>query len=157
MKKRIIFRLGITASLLSLFLLCSCNSETKNPNATSEPTTSISEESTHTDPNTSEESSETTFKLKIQIKNLCGMDFGMFSMIDPATGEQLNLNSVANKELLTLNADWPKDASIMQWALYDMNGNLVAEAKTDISKASSEVTITFNGDGKIESIEETMN
>lgn len=97
-----------------------------------------------------------TFPLEIRIKNISGMSFGMFSMIDPITGKQKNLNAIADREILTLESEWPRDVTIMQWALYDSEGTLLVEAKTDITKATSQVQLTFHGEGSIETIEESF-
>ena len=67
-----------------------------------------------------------------------------------------NLNAIADREILTLESEWPRDVTVMQWALYDTEGKLLAEAKTDISKATSQVQLTFHGEGSIEKIEESF-
>ena len=61
-----------------------------------------------------------------------------------------------DREILTLESEWPRDVTVMQWALYDTEGKLLAEAKTDISKATSQVQLTFHGEGSIEKIEESF-
>lgn len=157
MKKSSHFPLGIIASILSLTLLCACNFNTDLLAGANKNSTSAQSQESHTDKSSEtggfETVAENTYKLKIHIKNVCGIDFGMFSMIDPATGEQLDLTSVSTNEILTLTADWPIGATVMQWSLYDTDGNLLIGEDTDISKASSEVFLTFEGDGKIEHFE----
>lgn len=94
--------------------------------------------------------------LTITITNMCGADIGMFSVIDPLSGEQVNVDSLANGESLTLTADWPSSVENFDWALYNQDGNLCVESTTDISSANSSVTLTLTGDGNFEGVEEAF-
>lgn len=169
MTKKRFLQLGLTVPLLLLTLFCGCGPEDRTdlpsgdiPSSQTEesPVTEVSGETdaSSTEELTIEDSSgeKDTFTLTIRVKNICGMSFGMFSMIDPVTGKQENLNAIADREILTLESEWPRDVTVMQWALYDTEGKLLAEAKTDISKATSQVQLTFHGEGSIEKIEESF-
>ena len=169
MTKKRFLQLGLTVPLLLLTLFCGCGPEDRTdlpsgdiPSSQTEETPVI-EASGETDASSTEEltiedtsGEKDTFTLTIRVKNICGMSFGMFSMIDPVTGKQENLNAIADREILTLESEWPRDVTVMQWALYDTEGKLLAEAKTDISKATSQVQLTFYGEGSIEKIEESF-
>ena len=85
---------------------------------------------------------------------MCGADFGMFSVIDPATNEQINLNAVSHEESLSFEAAWPIEITEFQWAIYNQNGELYMEGKTDITAANTDVALLFTGDGAVDSVEE---
>ena len=169
MTKKRFLQLGLTVPLLLLTLFCGCGPEDRTDLSSGDIPSSRTEESPVTEASGETDASSTeeltiedtsgekdTFTLTIRVKNICGMSFGMFSMIDPVTGKQENLNAIADREILTLESEWPRDVTVMQWALYDTEGKLLAEAKTDISKAISQVQLTFHGEGSIEKIEESF-
>lgn len=150
---------GLIVPLLFLTLFCGCGPENRPDVPSGDIPSSQTEETTmETDVPFTEDTSqkEDTFPLEIRIKNISGMSFGMFSMIDPITGKQKNLNAIADREILTLESEWPRDVTIMQWALYDTEGTLLVEAKTDITKATYQVQLTFHGEGCIDKIEESF-
>jgi len=115
--------------------------------------------STETDSNvenepSSNDSASNTKQLTISVFNMCGADFGMFSVIDPATNEQINLNAVGHEESLSFEAAWPIEITEFQWAIYNQNGELYMEGKTDITAANTDVALLFTGDGAVDSVEE---
>lgn len=91
--------------------------------------------------------------ITLSVINLCGADIGMFSVIDPVTGEQINLDSLADGETLSLEASWPEDATELQWAVYNLEGELYMEGSTDITSAEASATLLLMGDGGIDSVE----
>ena len=93
-------------------------------------------------------------KLTLSVVNMCGVDIGMVAVIDPVTGEQVNLDSLADEESLSMEADWPSSVKEFQWALYNTDGELCIEGKTDISTAKISATLLLTGDGDLEKVEE---
>ena len=95
----------------------------------------------------------TTKSIIITIYNLSNVDIGMFSVIDPVTGEQINLSALAPGESVSLESNWPKDTKEFQWALYNSAGELCISAATDISEAETAAHIALSGDGNITDVE----
>ena len=75
-------------------------------------------------------------------------------LIDPVTGEQVNLDSLSDQESISMEADWPSSVNEFQWALYKTDGELCVEGTTDISSAQATVTLLLTGDGDLEKVEE---
>ena len=117
------------------------------------PQTTLPPEETAAPSNEAETPALETKSLTITISNMCGADFGMFSMIDPATGEQVNLGSLAHEETLSIEASWPVDVPELQWAVYNTEGELCMEGKTDITEANTDAVLRFSGNGTVESTE----
>lgn len=143
MKKRILPLFAIL-SVCSI-LLTGCTNQ--------KPSAPASEIETET---VTEYESLATRELTINIANMCGTDIGMFSIIDPVTGEQRNLDSLQDKEVISITADWPDTVTEFQWALYNKNGELCSEGNTDISGASKSVMMVLNGNGDFESVDTTL-
>lgn len=163
----------ITAVMLlcTTLLLGGCASDTKSRTETSdtsqtvETTTPevISEDTTQTlpaeekpAPDAQEETGveAQTRTLTISVANMCGVDIGMFSVIDPVSEEQVNLNALADGELLSMEAEWPVEISNFQWAVYNQDGELYMEGTTDITEAKTSVLIMLKGDGDITDVKE---
>lgn len=151
-------RYALVIALLTGALLGGCGT-TPLPSSTASPSASgasVSQSSgtpaSTVSPTGSADDSETTETITITIVNFCGADIGMFSVIDPGTGEQLNVGSLDSEASLTLN-DWPKSVTAFQWAVYNNEGQLYQEANTDISAATTGVSIVLKGDGAIEDVE----
>ena len=104
----------------------------------------------------STESSEYAERKSIIITatNECGIDIGMFSVIDPISGEQYNISAIANGQSVSMPVEWPVEITDFQWALYNQNGELCVEATTDISQAESGVTLLLTGDGNLDDVQE---
>lgn len=81
---------------------------------------------------------------------MCGIEVGMVAVIDPVTGEQVNLDSLSDQESISMEADWPSSVNEFQWALYNTGGELCVEGTTDISSAQTTVTLLLTGDGDLE-------
>ena len=99
-----------------------------------------------------EESLETK-AITISVLNLSNVQIGMFSVIDPATGEQINLDSLEPGQSVSLDCNWPSDVSQFQWALYNMDGELCIESSTDISEAKKSVALVLSGEDNIEDVQ----
>ena len=104
----------------------------------------------------STESSEYAERKSIIITatNECGIDIGMFSVIDPISGEQYNISAIADGQSVSMPVEWPVEITDFQWALYNQNGELCVEATTDISQAESGVTLLLSGDGNLDDVQE---
>ena len=104
----------------------------------------------------STESSEFAERKSIIITatNECGIDIGMFSVIDPISGEQYNISAIADGQSVSMPVEWPVEITDFQWALYNQNGELCVEATTDISQAESGVTLLLTGDGNLDDVQE---
>ena len=104
----------------------------------------------------STESSEFAERKSIIITatNECGIYIGMFSVIDPISGEQYNISAIADGQSVSMPVEWPVEITDFQWALYNQNGELCVEATTDISQAESGVTLLLTGDGNLDDVQE---
>lgn len=104
----------------------------------------------------STESSEYAERKSIIITatNECGIDIGMFSVIDPISGEQYNISAIADGQSVSMPVEWPVEITDFQWALYNQNGELCVEATTDIGQAESGVTLLLTGDGNLDDVQE---
>lgn len=104
----------------------------------------------------STESSEFAERKSIIITatNECGIDIGMFSVIDPISGEQYNISAIADGQSVSMPVEWPVEITDFQWALYNQNGELCVEATTNISQAESGVTLLLTGDGNLDDVQE---
>lgn len=136
--------------LLGIMLLTSCG-KTDHQDQAPVATEQISGDSRQTT-----ESSEYGERKSIIITatNECGIDIGMFSVIDPISGEQYNISAIADGQSVSMPVEWPVEITDFQWALYNQNGELCVEATTDISQAESGVTLLLTGDGNLDDVQE---
>ncbi len=140
----------IICMLLGIMLLTSCR-KTDHQDQAPVATEQISGDSRQTT-----ESSEYAERKSIIITatNECGIDIGMFSVIDPISGEQYNISAIADGQSVSMPVEWPVEITDFQWALYNQNGELCVEATTDISQAESGVTLLLTGDGNLDDVQE---
>lgn len=140
----------IICMLLGIMLLTSCG-KTDHQDQAPVATEQISGDSRQTT-----ESSEYAERKSIIITatNECGIDIGMFSVIDPISGEQYNISAIADGQSVSMPVEWPVEITDFQWALYNQNGELCVEATTDISQAESGVTLLLTGDGNLDDVQE---
>lgn len=140
----------IICMLLGIMLLTSCG-KTDHQDQAPVATEQISGDSRQTT-----ESSEYAERKSIIITatNECGIDIGMFSVIDPISGEQYNISAIADGQSVSMPVEWPVEIIDFQWALYNQNGELCVEATTDISQAESGVTLLLTGDGNLDDVQE---
>lgn len=167
MKRKSLVNFLCVGALISFCLLTGCNNNQSNDvpaKESSQPATEITtdapaqidEESATEKQPTADETSIETMSISIQIVNMCGVDIGTFSVIDPANGEQINIDSIANEEIMSIDANWPVDTENFQWALYNQSGELCLEGSTDITGVTSRVLLVFTGDGNVENVESTV-
>lgn len=136
--------------LLGIMLLTSCRKTDHQDQAP------VATEQTSGDSRQTTESSEYAERKSIIITatNECGIDIGMFSVIDPIGGEQYNISAIADGQSVSMPVEWPVEITDFQWALYNQNGELCVEATTDISQAESGVTLLLTGDGNLDDVQE---
>ena len=157
MKKSFIRHI-FAVSILSCCLLfggCSQNSDREDTSSATTASTSPSETvaaqpadvSPDSDSSAIESTSEDTRALTLSVVN-------MVAVIDPVTGEQVNMDSLSDQESISMEADWPSSVNEFQWALYNTDGELCVEGTTDISSAQATVTLLLTGDGNLEKVEE---
>lgn len=167
MKRKSLVNSLCVVTLISFCLLTGCNNNQSNnvsAEAPAQPATEITTDAsgqTNDAPAAEEQPAEDetapeTMTISIQIVNMCGVDIGTFSVIDPANGEQINIDSIANEEIMSIDANWPVDTESFQWALYNQSGELCLEGSTDITGVTSRVLLVFNGDGNVENVEATI-
>ena len=67
----------------------------------------------------------------------------MVAVIDPVTGEQVNLASLSDQESISMEADWPSSVNEFQWAclLYTSLLGLVL----DVSGRNGDTTLSLFG------------
>ncbi|MFW5554337.1 MAG: hypothetical protein ACOCN3_05160 [Roseburia inulinivorans] len=140
----------IICMLLGIMLLTSCGKTDHQDQAP------VATEQTSGDSRQTTESSEFAERKSIIITatNECGIDIGMFSVIDPISGEQYNISAIADGQSVSMPVEWPVEITDFQWALYNQNGELCVEATTDISQAESGVTLLLTGDGNLDDVQE---
>ena len=155
MKKLVISALCLSVSIFFL----GCNQQTATPDAETE-TAAITESVSETpveESSTAADSEKTVTKnLTITVFNNCKTDIGMFSVIDPVTKEQINLDALANEEAISFEAEWPVEIDTFQWAVYNTDGDLYMEGETDISSAKTAVNLLLTGDGAIDDVKESF-
>ena len=116
MKKSFIRHI-FAVSILSCCLLfggCSQNSDGEETSSATTASTSPSETvaalpadvSPDSESSAIESTSEDTRALTLSVVNMCGIEVGMVAVIDPVTGEQVNLDSLSDQESISMEADW---------------------------------------------------
>lgn len=122
--------------------------------ATTEQTTEAATTSTEATQQTESTEYADRKSILITATNECGVDIGMFSVIDPISGEQYNISAIEDGQSVSMPVEWPTEITDFQWALYNQNGELCVEATTDISQAESGVTLLLTGDGNLDNVQE---
>lgn len=150
----------IIGIILGTMLLTSCGSASGT-----DPTTATTEQTTEADQTAATNTTEATQQTEsteyadrknilITATNECGVDIGMFSVIDPISGEQYNISAIEDGQSVSMPVEWPTEITDFQWALYNQNGELCVEATTDISQAENGVTLLLTGDGNLDNVQE---
>lgn len=100
---------------------------------------------------TNQETTQTK-SITISVLNLSDVNIGMFSVLDPVTGEQLNLDSMEPGSSVSLECNWPSDIQEFHWALYNENGELCIDASTDVSEVNTAIALVLTGEGTIDDV-----
>lgn len=151
------FSVSFCILLILAVLLAGCAKEENTATTQASPTTeteTIDNTETEVAENSETETSSNTKTkvITISVLNLSDVQIGMFSTIDPATGEQINLDSLEPGQSVSMECNWPNDVSLFQWALYNVDGELCMDASTDISEAEKSVILVLTGEGNIDDI-----
>lgn len=96
--------------LLGTMLLTSCGKTDHQDQAP------VANEQTSGDSRQTTESSEYAERTSIIITatNECGIDIGMFSVIDPISGEQYNISAIADGQSVSMPVEWPVEITDFQ-------------------------------------------
>ena len=92
-------------------------------------------------------------EITVSVVNLCGVDIGMVSTIDPFSEEQIDLGPLPADKLINISQTWPVDKTTYDLAIYNVNGDLVSVTEVDITGIKEKVTITLSGNGDLENID----
>ena len=137
--------------LVVMGLLCGCHKEVQ------EKTIYVIGKNVDFDANSDKDSAkpaEMDIKnLKIIFVNRLGVDVGMISLIDPVTEEQVNVDALADGEMITVGSNIPREITELDWAIYNSKGELYSESTTDISQANESVWIILEGNSAVENIQ----
>ena len=174
MKKRLLSVLAM-AAVVAAIVFVGCTAEdthpaqtetvTATPTPTPTPTAEPTEEPTPTPTATPTPTPEPTkaqapfadaptyAEVKLYFVNMCSVDIGMIAIIDPISGEQLNLAGVAAGEVLTTAIQWPSNKTELQWAVYTQGGDLYSESTSDVTGVTKAITISLIGDTAIDQID----
>lgn len=91
------------------------------------------------------------------ISNLCGVDIGIISTLDPYTGEQMDVGMLRAGLSIVITMQWPLENTTFDFAVYNVNGDLVSTSEVDITGVQESVSIVLSGDGDLESVTSTIN
>lgn len=154
-RKTIQCRLLICCICASSILLVGCQ-QSQSGQTTSE-TGTVAESTaetamTSTADSTTDGETMQTKSITISVLNLSDVNIGMFSVLDPVTGEQLNLDSMEPGSSVSLECNWPSDIQEFHWALYNANGELCIDASTDVSEVNTSVALILTGEGNIDDV-----
>jgi hypothetical protein len=96
-------------------------------------------------------------EITFTISNLCGVDIGMISILDPYTAEQMDVGMLRDGLSIVITLQWPLDNTVFDFAVYNVNGDLVSTSEVDITGVQESVSIVLSGDGDLESVTSTIN
>lgn len=123
------------------------------PKAAAEQEASDAPQPEQADSEVSQAAAAETKSITITVLNFTNISIGMFSVIDPVTNEQINLDGMEPGESISLECNWPVDTNAFQWALYNQAGELCIDASTDILGAEKAVALAITGDETVDNVE----
>lgn len=95
-----------------------------------------------------------TVPVTIYVINSCGATIGGLAVIDPVTGEQVNLpTEIPDGSSTELSIDWPLSEQYFYMGVYNLGLELVSETTVDMTGIESMAVITISGNGDLESID----
>lgn len=156
MQKRYIHRILAIGILSGCLFLGGCKNTSAPADSSSNSATSQAATPEPATTDASESSVVETRALTLTFINMCNVEIGMVAVIDPATGEQVNLDALSNEESISMEANWPVSVKEFQWALYNSEGELCIEGKTDISTAETAAILVLTGEGNVDKVEEVF-
>lgn len=153
----------LISTLIYSSLLAGCKQDSDEPAATVEkipaetiesiPETTVTESLPEETITEASSEAEELKSITISVFNASDITVGMFSVMDPVTGEQINLDGMESGDIISLECNWPVDTDKFHWALYNEAGELCIEASTDISNVSTGVALKLSGEGTIDDVE----
>lgn len=96
-------------------------------------------------------------EITFTISNLCGVDIGMISILDPYTAEQMDVGMLRADLSIVITLQWPLENTTFDFAVYNVNGDLVSTSEVDITGVQESVSIVLSGDGDLENVVSTVN
>ncbi len=97
-----------------------------------------------------EEITPVTYPTRFAIVNLCGVDIGMISVLDPGTKEQIDLGELVAEKAMLLDLEWPVEEKELYIGIYNVDGDLVCSSAITIEQAfqnreaDSQINININ-------------
>ena len=154
MKTKKIIPIFTTTVLLCSLLFIGCKQASTEETIPENESVSTPETSAEPEPTTETvDDSEKIKTITIAVYNSSDINVGMFSVIDPVTNEQINLDSLESGSKVSMECNWPIDTSEFHWALYNESGELCIDSSTDISNVQKAVAIILSGKDTIENVE----
>ena len=95
----------------------------------------------------------TSIPINIIVLNMTDVDIGMFSLIDPKANEAVRIAPIESQKYINLEVYWPKEEKEISWALYNKDGGLCIEGKSEVTGIKESATITFTGEGNVTGID----
>ena len=90
--------------------------------------------------------------LTFLIMNESNVRYGMISMINPYTKEQVRIGALGANEMFAFTMNWPSSEKHFRLAVYDEAGNLVREENIDFHKVTAGCAVKLIGDGSLSDI-----
>ena len=96
-----------------------------------------------------QEENSKAFSITVLLINETGAKFGMISVIDPGSKEQVRVGALGKDEMIIMELVWPTKEKTFRMGIYDALGNLLKEESVDFKGITSGGVITLKGDGSI--------
>ena len=137
--------------LLFILLLAGCDSSAKK-----EVVPYIKVENNELDKSIFKESSD-GIPVSLTVLNMTDLDIGMFSLIDPKANEAIQIAPIDSQKYINMDINWPNNENEIRWALYNKDGGLCIEGKSDVTGVKESITIAFSGEGNVTDIKVQVN
>lgn len=159
MKKKLQSRIIVSCLTVAMgVLLWGCNAEESEPSVpVTESVPAPITEATSANVLSDTTPDVETRPITITVINLSNTDVGMFSIIDPLLKEQTDVGQVDAEGTLSIQCNWPIDEKELQWAVYDMQGELLLESTTDITECEKNISILLSGEITIDDVDVLFN
>ena len=128
-----------------------------NPDVSSDQTGTDGDTTDVDNPSDVQEPENEDPEITFTISNLCGVDIGMISILDPYTAEQMDVGMLRADLSIVITLQWPLDNTTFDFAVYNVNGDLVSTSEVDITGVQESVSIVLSGDGDLENVVSTVN
>jgi len=95
---------------------------------------------------------ETYSSVTLLLINECGAEIKVLSVINPKTGEQVNLGTLGVDEMFILKVEWPSKAKNFRIAAYGADGTIIMEKALDFTGITTSAAVVLEGTGSLENI-----